>query len=41
MWNYTGPANLRRGSHTATLLPDGTVLVAGRLNERSDALYEP
>ena len=45
-WSDTGSLNERRESHGATLLPDGTVLVAGGSNNRevflaSAELYDP
>jgi WD40 repeat protein len=47
MWNLTGPLNTARYSHTATLLPNGKVLVAGgAIDNSSNAtataeLYDP
>jgi Galactose oxidase, central domain len=45
-WTDTGSLNTARGSHTATLLPDGEVLAAGGFNADdfflpSAELYEP
>ena len=48
-WSYTGSLNTPRSSHTATLLPDGKVLVAGGANGYGDffqsldspELYDP
>jgi WD40 repeat protein len=45
-WSDTGSLNERREAHGATLLPDGTVLVAGGSNNRevflaSAELYDP
>jgi N-acetylneuraminic acid mutarotase len=44
-WSYTGDLNTSRYLHTATLLPDGTVLVAGGSNATgvldSAELYDP
>ena len=44
-WSYTGSLNEPRYRHTATLLPDGTVLVAGGSNATgvlaSAELYDP
>jgi hypothetical protein len=48
-WSYTGSLNTPRSSHTATLLPDGKVLVAGGANKFGDffqsldspELYDP
>jgi len=44
-WSYTGDLNTSRYLHTANLLPDGTVLVAGGSNATgvlvSAELYDP
>ena len=44
-WTSTGSLRTARRNHTATLLPDGTVLVAGGFNSdgwlRSAELYDP
>lgn len=44
-WSSTGYLNIARGNHTATLLPDGKVLVVGGLNRSgapvSSELYDP
>jgi WD40 repeat protein len=43
-WTYTGNLNVRRGEHTATLLPNGKVLVAGGGSDgllSSAELYDP
>ena len=45
-WNSTGSLNTARGHHTATLLTDGKVLVAGGKNSAGNALataelYDP
>src|SRR6478672_2596973 len=45
-WVNTGPLNLARNSHTATLLPNGQVLVAGGIlntggTTNSVELYDP
>jgi N-acetylneuraminic acid mutarotase len=43
-WTLTGSLNVGRGYHTATLLPDGKVLVAGGVNTTNVAsaeLYDP
>ena len=43
-WTATGNLNTARSEHTATLLPDGKVLVAGGLNGgvlASAELYDP
>ena len=47
-WSYTGNLNTARNRHTATLLQNGKVLVAGSYNESSDysalnsaELYDP
>ena len=44
-WNFTGGLNEARDNHTATLLPDGKVLVAGGLNGQgvvgSAEIYDP
>src|SRR5215510_5563777 len=39
-WSHTGNLNTPRNSHTATLLPDGKVLVAGGGNLDPE-LYDP
>ena len=42
-WSYTGSLNTPRSSHTATLLRDGKVLVAGGFAKKSNSaeLYDP
>ncbi len=40
-WSITGNLNTARLSHTATLLPNGKVLVAGGYNDSSAELYDP
>src|SRR5207253_3188850 len=40
-WSATGSMTAFRGAHTATLLPTGTVLVAGGLGQASAELYDP
>ena len=41
-WSYTGSLNAARGRHTATLLPDGKVLVVGGYSTlASTELYDP
>src|SRR5207247_947693 len=44
-WSVTGSLNTGRDSHTATLLPNGMVLVAGGVNNSSyltsAELYDP
>lgn len=43
LWTSTGDMNESRGGHTATLLDDGTLLVAGGTDEKSAPaeLYDP
>jgi len=40
-WSYTGSLSIERASHTATLLPNGRVLVAAGASTNSAELYEP
>src|SRR5215471_9043610 len=44
-WTYTGNLNMARSGHTATLLPNGKVLVAGGVNSsgvlKGAELYDP
>lgn len=40
-WSATGSLNVARSEHTATLLPNGKVLVAGGYGENSSELYDP
>src|SRR6266571_8487289 len=40
-WRYTGNLNFARAVHTATLLPNGKVLVAGGSDLESAELYNP
>jgi hypothetical protein len=40
-WTPTGDLITGRWGHTATLLPDGMVLVAGGKNLKSAELYDP
>ena len=41
VWTFTGSAFYERANHTATLLPNGRVLVAGGGNLKSAELYDP
>jgi hypothetical protein len=45
IWSFTGSLNIRRYDHTATLLPNGMVLVAGGVRSpgllASAELYDP
>ena len=38
-WSYTGSLNIRRSSHTATLLSDGKILVAGGGNFSNNVFH--
>jgi len=40
-WSYTGELQIARSSHTATLLNNGKVLIAGGKNLREAELYDP
>src|SRR5262249_50334221 len=40
-WSYTGSLNTPRYGHTATLLTDGKVLVAGSTDDGTAELYDP
>jgi WD40 repeat protein len=40
-WTVTGSMSMIRGGHTATLLPDGKVLVAGGDSSGTSELYNP
>ena len=40
-WTATGPMNQARKLHTATLLPDGKVLVVGGTESSGSELYDP
>jgi len=40
-WSYTGSLNINRSYHTATLLPDGRVLVAGGNSGGENEIYDP
>src|SRR5215467_9011369 len=40
-WSYTASLNIARAGHTATLLPNGKVLVVGGDSSGSAELYDP
>ena len=40
-WRYTGILKIGRSSHTATLLQNGKLLVAGGIGNSSAELYDP